>query len=186
MAIVRQTAAFDIQGVRKRLYKRLAVPPDILNHAFDKLRKKLDAKETKFFTHQGQVIEKVEVEDHATQLSAIDKVLAVGAAYAKESDNKSVKPTVGIRVDPRTGVIEVVVGSQTGDAYEMTQAANGDEGHGELASAVQLELGDGHGDDSSESDAAEQVQVIKVKNNGNGRGMPAEVLRQLFDGGSDG
>lgn len=176
MAIVRQTAAFNVQAIRDRLLRHTHVPAMLLNKAIAKLDKKLDAKETKFFTYQGQVVERADVEDHAAQLSAIDKVLSMTGVYAKETDKRSAPPQVTLRITPN-GVFEMVVG--TGDANEVIQAANGDaNGHGGLAPAVQLELGADYGDSSAEQEPVEQVQVIKVSN-GRGR-MPDAVLRQLF------
>lgn len=178
--ITRRTAAFDVEAIRRQMYERVAPPSHLLQKAFTRLDEQLDATRTEFFSFQGSVVEKREVVDHGTRGSAIDKVMKVAGAYAHESD-KPKAPTVALRIDPVTGVMELVIGtSPEGGAYEVNNN-NGDSGVQLAAHPDQLALPlyepEGHllvdGKDEDEP------QVIK---HGRGR-MPKHITDLLFKDG---
>lgn len=104
------STAFSVERVRAEMLENIRIPQELVQEAIDKVKTKLNAKITKHFTHQGQVIEQVDVEDHATQLSAVDKILSMAGLYARERDAKPPTPTVAVEVDAVTGVIRMVIG----------------------------------------------------------------------------
>ena len=104
------TASFSVERIRSEMYKGVALPEGFLQKAIDKLNEKLTAKETKFFTHHGEVQQKVDVEDHGTQLAAADKILSIAGVYAREREAAPVHPTVTLEMDSTTGIVRLVVG----------------------------------------------------------------------------
>ena len=156
------TTAFNVERMRAELLERVRPPADLLQRAIDKVHEKLEAKTTKFFTFQGQVVEKVAVEDHATQLSAVDKILSMAGVYARERDMRPPSPAIAIEVDPTTGVIRMVIG---GDSQLGGPAL------GALASPEEppiLELPAAIGD--------EPVEIVRVRRGG----LPADIHATLF------
>ncbi len=171
MAIVRTTAAFNVDIMRQRMMERVALPADMVQRAMEITRAKLEAKTTKFFSHRGEVIDQVDVEDHATQLHAAEQVYSLAGLYARERDARPVTPTVVMEVDTVTGVIRMVVGAQAQmeNAYEVTPTQT--EAHG---------AGHGHGNgelvslrDVPEMEEAPTIHKIK-------RDTEAAALRALF------
>jgi len=78
-----QTVYQAMQGIRLRVPEMLdkagySVPAIIEKH----LAPKLKAKETKFFAHEGKVISTRKVDDHGTQMRAIENMLEMHGAYA--------------------------------------------------------------------------------------------------------
>ena len=71
------TAAFSVEHVRAQLLQEVAIPAGLFQKAIDIVDKKLTARKTQFFSFQGSVVDKVDVEDHATQLAAADKIFAI-------------------------------------------------------------------------------------------------------------
>jgi len=70
-------AVFDREGVT-------------IEHIAKKVADKLDAKTTKFFSHQGTVLDSREVEDHATQLKAAELGLkALGILKAHDEGDST-------------------------------------------------------------------------------------------------
>lgn len=169
--------------MRQKMFERVALPPDLLQKALRKLDMKLEAKETKFFSFQGQVVEKVEVEAHGAQLEAADKILKIANVYGRESDTKQVTPGVALEVDPRTGILRLVIGGANAPDEEsrlpQDNAIGTDTSSPLEASPEQLSLPafepNGHlisGEDNHEA----EPQVIKVK-----RGkLPVEVFNALY------
>jgi len=72
---------------------------------------KLRAKETKFFSFKGRVLDQVEVENHAIQLQAADQIFSLAGLYAREREDQNSTPGVALEVDPTTGVVRIIVGS---------------------------------------------------------------------------
>ena len=104
------SSAFNVERVRAQMLEGVRIPSGLLQQAIDKVHSKLDAKTTKFFPFQGQVVDKVDVEDHATQLAAVEKILSMAGVYARERDAAPAVPQVALEMDPRTGVVRLVVG----------------------------------------------------------------------------
>lgn len=105
------TTAFNVERLRQRMLESVDLPNDFLQKAVMKVYKKLDARETKFFTFRGEIVEEVEVQDHATQLAAADKIMQMAGVYARERDAVPAAPTVALEMDPVTGVVRLIVGS---------------------------------------------------------------------------
>ena len=108
-AVTKRSQAFDGLRLRREMWNGVLAPDQILQIALDKLNEKLTAKKVEYYTFQGVVTDQREVEDHQTQLSAIDKVLRVADAYAKE-EAKSRTPS--IKVVMKDGVLEMIVGDE--------------------------------------------------------------------------
>lgn len=149
----------------------LKIPEELLQRAFDKLDRKLEAKETKFFTFRGEVVEKVDVEDHATQLSAVDKILSMAGVYARERDSAPVAPTVAIEVDPVTGVIRLVVGPRV--ALDRSAIAEGDGDRLAMEDSSDTE-------NQTEEKEEESVQIVKVRKGG----LPIDIHDALWGTGA--
>ena len=118
-----EVAAFSVDAMRKRMMERVAVPEEMLNDAIKKTHAKLQARTTKFFTFQGQVIERVDVEDHAVQLQAADQIYSLSGLYARERDSRPAAPTVAVEVDAKTGVVRLLVGIPGGLAPAAPMSA---------------------------------------------------------------
>ena len=178
--IARQTAVvFNVEQMRALLIEHARPSADLLQKAYDKLEKKLEAKVTKFFPFQGTIVSKVDVEDHPTQMSAADKILALAGVYARERDAKPPTPAVAIEVDQITGVIRLVIGAPTAMAVadverELPLGAAVAEPMGDVSDSSQLALPEDVG--SAES----APKIIQMRN-----GTPrAEAIKLLF--GEDG
>ena len=177
-----KTTAFSVERVRAAMLERIAIPTDILNKAIRKVHDKLEAKETKFFTFQGQVIQQAEVEDNAAQLAAADKILSVAGLYARERETKPPTPTIAIEVDPVTGVVRMVIG---GDAYavgsENPGFTNGTDVPPLAQVPEQLSLLNSPHIEMTEALCevpSEPVQVVKVRGN-----LKSELQEILFGNG---
>jgi len=185
--IVRTTAVFNPEIIRQEILKDVRVPAELLNKALKKIEEKLDAKVTKFFTFQGSVIEKVQVEDHGVQQKAIDQVLEISGIKVKERDQKPQAPQIAFQVLP-DGTVQVVVGgsmapSLGGDSYvdhEIGESVPASKGYGSIAlpapNQLPLEIQELEPEDN-ESAPAEQVTVVKVKS-----GRIDEATRKILYG----
>ena len=81
--------------VKARIQELMDANPALTDEALTKkLAQKLEAKETKFFAHQGQVIDTEEVEAHGIQMQALDLALKVKGHLTSKvdltSDGKSI------------------------------------------------------------------------------------------------
>ncbi len=103
--------ALSVERVRHEMLRGILVPRELVNEALQTTAAKLKAKETKFFSFKGKVIDKVEVEDHGTQLQAADQIFSLAGLYAREREDRSSTPGVALEVDPRTGVVRIIVGA---------------------------------------------------------------------------
>lgn len=111
MAIVR-TAAYNPEIIRRRMWADVTrLPAKLIERAFEKLESQLEAKETKFFTHQGEVREQVDVAAHAIQQEAAAKILKVADAFARD-ERKSSVPQFRFEITP-DGVFKLIVGSSS-------------------------------------------------------------------------
>ena len=180
----KETLAFSVERWRAHAFAGLEIPPDLLQHTIQKLREKLDAKTTKFFAHQGEVVQQVNVEDHSTQLTAIDTVLSMAGAYVKESDKRPATPAVAIIVDPISGVVRLEIGGDLVSAEDQEE---------ESAKETILDVTPVEPvalpavEPTPENVAADPVvaeeepQIIRVK-----KGMlPSEVYKALFGHGGE-
>lgn len=161
------TAAFNVEQVRAALYNELEVPRALLRKALAKLDTQLEAKETKFFTFQGQVMEKVEVAALAIQQSAADKILQAAGVYVRQTDNKPTQPVVAVEVDSKTGVIRLVVGSSSAPGPMLSSDAS---------VPLALEAAPERVLESPELEEPQNgVEVIKVRRGG----LPIEIYNTL-------
>jgi hypothetical protein len=156
------------------------VPAELLNKALKKIDAKLDAKVTKFFTFQGSVIEKVQVEDHGVQQKAIDQVLEISGIKVKERDQKPQAPQIAFQVLP-DGTVQVVVGGSVspslgGDSYVDQEINNGSVGEAAPQIAPQGELSLTM-PEPEDNDPVEQITVVKVKS-----GRIDEATRKILYG----
>lgn len=99
-----------VADIRRTLIEGAIIPRDMLNDALRVTHAKLTAKETKFFSFKGRVIQTVNVDDHAIQLEAADKILSVAGLYAREREESAGMPTVAIETSPN-GVVRLIIGA---------------------------------------------------------------------------
>ena len=171
--------AFNPERARTELWRGVALPEQLLQKALNRLNEQLDAKKTLHFTHQGQVVEQVDVEDNQTRAGAIDKVLSISGAYVKKEDTgKNQTPHVTLVVDQETGVIRLEVGGSAN--AEPTAMNNGDIGISsysgageELSTQLALPLSKVLPADDNEEPAPE---IIKVRKGG----LPRAVYETMF------
>jgi len=92
-----QTVYQAMEGIRLRVPEMLdkagySVPAIIEKH----LAPKLEAKETKFFAHKGKVVSTRQVDDHSTQMRAIENMLEMHGAYAPKDPKEAAQ--FGVKV----------------------------------------------------------------------------------------
>lgn len=160
------TYAFNVERVRADLLSRVRVPDDLLQAAINTARAKLDAKETKFFTYRGEVIQREEVEAHSTQLAAADQIFSIAGVYARERERIET-PAVALEIDPVTGAVRLLIGSQNGNELLPARAES------TLVEGRQPELAP-HVREESSFDGDDPVLVRKPGK------MPQEVYDILF------
>lgn len=103
--------ALSVDKVRHEMLRGILVPRHMVNKALQTTFAKLDARETKFFSHKGIVTQTREVDDHGTQLAAADQIFTLAGLYAREREERPSTPGVALEIDPNTGVIRLVVGA---------------------------------------------------------------------------
>lgn len=106
---MRTTAAFSPEAIRQSIRGRAAIPADMLERALRKTAEKLDAKEVKFFAHQGMVGDKREVEAHQIQLKAAELILQMSDLLSR-GQTKPSSNRVSLEIDPKTGVTRIIIG----------------------------------------------------------------------------
>lgn len=106
-----QPLALSVEQVRHEMLRGILIPRDIVNHAIRRTVEKLDAKETKFFSFRGKVVEKHEVEDHGVQLQAADTIFSLAGLYARDGEKRVAAPSFELSVDISTGIIRLSTGS---------------------------------------------------------------------------
>lgn len=86
-------AGYKSAGATRTIKKRI---PDLMQRCglsdkilLEKLKEKLDAKETKFFQMNGQVTETREVVAHGIQMQALDMSFKLRGAYIKPEEDRS-------------------------------------------------------------------------------------------------
>jgi len=102
--------ALSVEKIRHEMLRGILVPREMVNEALVTTYGKLRAKETKFFSHKGVVTMTRDVDDHSTQLAAADQIFSLAGLYARERESKNSTPGVALEVDPRTGVMRILVG----------------------------------------------------------------------------
>lgn len=111
------------------ILKAAGVTPEemgmLVREAVTIAQEKFSAKETKFFTHQGQIVDTADVENHAVQLKAIDMVLKLANAYPKTKTDSGGPAKVTINMpniyDPKFLQIEA---EQAGKADQAPKTIN--------------------------------------------------------------
>ena len=103
--------ALSVEKVRHEMLRGILVPRHMVNDALALTYSKLKAKETKFFSHKGQVTAQVDVENHTIQMQAADQIFSLAGLYAREREDRASTPGVALEVDPTTGVVRIIVGS---------------------------------------------------------------------------
>ena len=184
----RRTAAFDVDQVRREIFRNVRIPVDLLTKAFKKIDDQLDAKETKFFTHQGKVEEQVNVEAHDIQHRAALAILKVSELTNSDREHKSSTRPIELRIDPITGAFSIRVGGDGLPEGEMevphaaleVQNAPIDINHSserpdKLALEAKASIEESNEDTSFDANEP-QVQVVKVRQGG----LPNEVFKALF------
>lgn len=155
------TTAFSVERARAAMLAGVIIPPEMVNAAIEKVHSQLKAKTTKFFTHQGEVVQRVDVEDHTIQQSAADKILAMAGLYAREREASPPMPLVSVRIDPATGVTTLVIGADTPMDVDALSAPAGD-----ARGILQIESGASSETSSTphqEEPAEDEPQIIQVK-----------------------
>lgn len=119
--------AFNAKRAREAMLAQIAIPEDIVNAALRRTRALVDAKKTRFFTHQGEIINKVDVEDHEAQLRATDQIYSIAGLYVRDRDVQPPPVSYAVEVDPRSGVVRMVLrvadGGDADDVIEHTTRA---------------------------------------------------------------
>lgn len=71
-----------------------------LRRAAEKMVEKLDATKTQFFAHEGEIISRVEIIDHATQLKAAEDLSSLGidvmGLRRRSTDDRPAPPQINI------------------------------------------------------------------------------------------
>lgn len=106
-----RTTAFNVAAMRAKMLENVKLPDGMVQAAINKLVEKLDAHETKFFIHQGMVIQKADVEAHSIQIDAAKQIISMTELGAKQNDHNGHSQTrVAVRIDQNTGIMTLVVG----------------------------------------------------------------------------
>lgn len=106
----RRSSAFSVEQIRAAVRGQAMVPAGMLQAALAKTYDKLSAKETKFFAHQGEVVNTREVEADGIQLAAARLILEMGELLTKNVAIKPAAPPTTLEIDPKTGVIKLHIG----------------------------------------------------------------------------
>jgi hypothetical protein len=172
--------------MRARMWANVAIPEDLLQAAISRLRKHVDAKKTLHFTHQGSVVEQVDVDDHQTQQAAVDKILSMSGAYVKKEEKSSSTPQVSVTVDMQTGVMRLEVGSGSNesttpalDAHDVSISDSTVEVSGDAVPPFGAMTEPAPPVVVTESDSEAPPEIIKIKKGG----LPLAVYRVLFGDG---
>jgi hypothetical protein len=102
--------ALSVEKVRHEMLRGLLIPREMVNKAIQRTYEQLDANETKFFSYKGEVTETRVVEDTAARGAAADKIFSLAGLYVRDNESKNSTPGVAMEVDPRTGVMRIIVG----------------------------------------------------------------------------
>lgn len=173
--VTRRTLAFDATKIREHLLQDLQIPKDLLQRAINKAALHIDAQKTLHFTHQGEVVQTVTVEDYETQQRAIDKIFRIADIYGRDSDNKNKKQNAAviIETDPNTGVMRIIVGTEVESADDALP-------QGTILphdSSPTLALSSPNAESAGEHNEDEPVSTIKVHKI---KGLPADVYKALY------
>lgn len=111
-----KTAAFNAEAMRAKMLEGVALPKGMVQDALDTVYRKLKAKETKFFSHQGVVVSKADVEAHEVQLQAAKTIINItDLAIRKEDRAGSGIAGIALRIDSKTGVMTMLIGASADD-----------------------------------------------------------------------
>lgn len=96
---------------RQAMLEAAGVLPQDLRRALRTHRRLLTAKTTKFFAHEGEVVDQREVEDNDAQARAVELMYDVLGVKAPRAQAQPAALGVAIEIDPATGVIRVIAGA---------------------------------------------------------------------------
>ena len=157
------TASMSVEAIRERLFKGVEIAPEMLNEALKVTRKKLSAKVTKFGYYKGEVVSRVNVEDHSTQLAAADQIYSIAGVYSRERDKIDRMPTIALEINPVTGVMKVIVGVPQAQLpprqEEIPQLTNGDT---QLGLFVDSDSTNSSSVVTNEREIEEEPEIIKM------------------------
>lgn len=109
-SLTKRTSAFNADLMRQRMWEGIRVPREILQRALDGASEQLDAMETKFFTKDGHVEETREVVAWEVRQRAQEQIFKAAGVYLTPKEEAKKAPTVYMKVDPVTGVMQLIVG----------------------------------------------------------------------------
>jgi hypothetical protein len=109
-------AAAKMERMRRGWFESVDTRPQLLEKALAKLEEKLEAKETKFFAHQGIVVTEQEVEAHSIQLEAAQTIAKLADAFPKERADSKGAPQFALEI--KDGVFRLVIGGEGGSSRE--------------------------------------------------------------------
>jgi hypothetical protein len=100
---------FSPETLRAAIRGRAAVPSDMLQAALQKAKDQLNAKERKFFAHQGMIMDQRDVDAHAIQQGAARLIIEMSELLIK-APPKQPEGKITVTIDPKTGVMRLVIG----------------------------------------------------------------------------
>lgn len=113
---------FLLAQTRQAMLEASGLTADDLRDAIRTHRRLLTAKTTKFFAHEGVVVDEREVDDNDAQKAAVDLLYDVVGLKAPRAPAQTAGAiAVAVEIDPATGVIRVVAGHR--QASLPTEAA---------------------------------------------------------------
>lgn len=108
------TQAFSPEAVRAAIRGRVAIPENMLQDALVKLKDHINAKEIKYFSNQGIVTDKREVDALAIQMRAIE-LIAQMSEIVSRSEPKPREARITLKIDPATGAMILIIGEDDED-----------------------------------------------------------------------
>lgn len=162
----RRSSAFSVEQIRAAVRGQAMVPAGMLQAALAKTYDKLSAKETKFFAHQGEVVNTREVEADGIQLAAARLILEMGELLTKNVAIKPQAPPTTLEIDPKTGVIKLHIGEVQTHEVEAVAAPSAVAWEAPPAATIDMEP-------VAETDDTEWHKVPRGK-------LPQHILDALF------
>lgn len=114
--------AFTPQSIRDSIRRGVVVPAEMLNKALRKLDDNLEAKETKFFSFQGSVIDTRSVDALSIQQQAAELIVKMAELVATQQA-KPQEPRVEVVIDAKTGTMRIVIGDASQPELAPPQAS---------------------------------------------------------------
>lgn len=114
-----RSLALNVEAIRARIIQGVAVPEELLRKALETTERNLSAKKIIFFSNKGVVKTEKIVENTEAQLRAADQVYTMAGIYTREKDTLPKPPSFAMRVNPHTGVVEILVGGDAADEADL-------------------------------------------------------------------